>query len=335
MRSLLAIILTLWLLSSLAEAKIQVPIHYAALGDSYAAGDGAGSKRLWPRDAACGRFSGAYPYQILDNTDLEFATHWPYYENRACSGATTTSLLWKQVPWYANKDLITIQIGGNEVDFFPVLNECIQQWHPLSSCDRELDRARNLVQSTAFMERFDGMLKFVMRHVHGEALVLVLGYAEFFNAETDQCNAVTFSLTNPANVLSNKLRRDFNALVVMLNDVIGASAAAHGAVYVDIDKTFEGHRFCEPGVTEPRADNNDTWFFRQSSEKNVVVTEDIQHGVPDQGRLSVTNPFRRFADLTRAFHPTVNGHAAITGTIIEVVKEQMGETRLALKLQST
>lgn len=334
MRCLLAVILPLWLLSSLAAAKIQAPIHYAALGDSYAAGDGAGSKRLWPRDAACGRFSGAYPYQILDNTDLEFASHWPYYENCACSGATTTSLLWKQVPWYANKNLITIQIGGNEVDFFPVLNECVQQWHPLSSCDRELRRARNLVQSTAFIKRFDGMLNFVMRHVPGEALVLVLGYAEFFNAETDQCNEVTFSLTNPANVLSNRLRRDFNALVAMLNDVIRASAAAHGAVYVDIDKTFKGHRFCEPGATEPRTDNDETWFFRETPEQNDAVAENPQNSVPDQQRLLATNPFRRFADLTRAFHPTVNGHAAIAETIIEVVKEQIDETQPALNLQS-
>jgi len=325
MYSLLAAKIALWLLSSLAEAKIQVPIHYAALGDSYAAGDGAGLKHLWPSDAACGRFSGAYPYQVLDNTDVEFSPHWPYFEDRACSGATTTSLLWKQVPWYSNKNLITIQIGGNEVDFFPVLNECVQQWHPLSSCSRELDRARKLVQSTAFLERYHSMLSFVMRHVPKEALVLVLGYAEFFNAETDQCNEVTFSLTNPANVLSNRLRRDFNAIVALLNDVIRASATAHGAVYVDIDKTFGGHRFCERGIIEPRPDNNETWFFRESPEQNAVGTEKSRHDASDQQRLSATHPSRRFAELTRAFHPTVNAHAAIAATIMEIVKEQVGD----------
>lgn len=79
-------VIPLWLLSGISAATSQRPIHYLALGDSYAAGDGAGPKRLWPSDIACGRFSGAYTYQVLDNPDVAFASHWPSYENRACEG---------------------------------------------------------------------------------------------------------------------------------------------------------------------------------------------------------------------------------------------------------
>ncbi|KAK5938568.1 hypothetical protein PMZ80_008757 [Knufia obscura] len=326
--NLLATLLALLLLSSSSQAKIRAPIRYLALGDSYAAGDGAGPKRLWPADAACGRFSGAYTYQILNNTDPAFAIHWPHYENHACGGATTSTVLWKQSFALLHKDLITIQVGGNEVDFFPVLNECIQQWRPLSSCDRELTRARSLVQSAAFVERFYDMLGAIKRHAGDETLVFVLGYARSFDAETDQCNGVSFSLTNPANVLSNELRRDFNELVVMLNDVIRASAEAHGAVYVDIDAAFEGHRFCEPGVREPRPDNEDTWFFRETPQRHSAMADGFLRSNSEQEPVSMRHPFRRFADLMRSFHPTVNGHAAISERIVDVLKAQMSEGEL-------
>ena len=326
--SWLPIFLSLAAFPTLVVAWIQEPLHYAALGDSYAAGDGAGPKLLWPSDSACGRFSKAYAYQILNSTDPAFASHWPAFVNNACGGATTHSLLWEQLHLTEHKDLITIQIGGNEADFFLVLNECIQQWHPLSTCDRELTRARNLIESTALLERFDDMLGFVKRRVADGAMVLVLGYPKFFNDKTDQCNSATFSYTNPANVLSNKLRREFNALVVMLNDVIRASAEAHGASYVDIDTAFEGHRFCERGVTEPRADNEDTWFFRETPSQGVATVEELQRGRYDRQSLLVTNSLKKFADLTRTFHPTVNGHAAIAKKIIEAVRVQMQELEL-------
>ena len=56
-------------------------ISYAALGDSYASGDGAGSSKLLPNwDISCGRFSEAYPVQLANSTNLEIRldfTTWP------------------------------------------------------------------------------------------------------------------------------------------------------------------------------------------------------------------------------------------------------------------
>lgn len=308
--------LTVLLLAQLACSML---VTYAALGDSYAAGDGAGSSRWLPHlDPACGRFSEAYPAQIARNDSLGIDV----FHNVACGGATTKTIVYKQMSYLREADLVTIQVGGNEVDFFPVLNECIQQWRPLSTCDREINRARSLIQSTQFLQAFDDMIRHATRKTDMWTQVLVLGYATFFNTQTEQCNKVSFSKTNKANVLSNRLRASFNDLVIMLNTVIEASARAHGATYVDIDALFEGHRFCEEGVEEPRPDWEGTWFFREAPNMAVEQSEwQLETQADHRSQLRSPMPLSKFSDLTRTFHPTARGHKAIAQHISSMIKE--------------
>lgn len=313
------ILLTLLFWCCVARAEIK---SYAALGDSYPAGDGAGLPYHLPSpNALCGRFSEAYPFQIADALGLSNTWFHHPFHNEACGGATTDSVMLKQLYHVRHADLITIQVGGNQVDFFPVLNECIQQWHPLSSCDHELEKARSQIQSPHFARAFDRMVKLASHVKHEDAALLVLGYARFFNAETDQCNGISFSKTNEANVLSNELRRAVNGLVVMMNDVIRASAEAHGAVYVDVDRVFEGHRFCEKGVIEPKPDWEGTWFFREAEKAENHALEIQGHDKAwSQGAqtLGKSGLLSHFADLTRTFHPTIPGHAAIAKEIVSI-----------------
>lgn len=333
------LLLYIVLLSSLGAAYGHDVRSYLAMGDSYPAGDGAGHAKYGPGySIKCGQFSEGYPVKIAER--LGIPAGWlgsNTFLNKACGGATTETVHWHQIRSLEHKsfDLATVQIGGNEVGFFPVLNECIQQWHPLSSCDRELIRARELIQSTAFVERFDRMMNeaeyLKARGWLPDTDLLVLGYTRFFNEKTTQCNNVTFSLTNPANVLSQELRHDFNRLVILLNAVIKASAEAHNATYVDIDKVFEGHRFCEEGITEPHPDWAGTWFFRETSRRvQDMVLELVLHENGDAAQVHLssdserdglsmksTNPLKRFAELTRTFHPTVEGHHAIADRVLE------------------
>lgn len=312
---------------------------YLAMGDSYPAGDGAGHARYGPGySVKCGQFSEGYPVIIAERLGIPAGWYGSNtFNNKACGGATTATVRWHQI-WsleHSNFDLATIQIGGNEVDFFPILNECIQQWHPLSTCDRELIRARQLIQSTSFRERFDKMMStgayLKQRGWLPDTQLLVLGYAKFFNEATTQCNKVSFSLTNPINVLSQKLRHDLNELVTMLNDVIRASVEAHNATYVDIDEVFEGHRFCEKGVTEPHPDWEGTWFFRETSRETQGLAPDfvlkrankVYAPLDTERDLQsvISSSLGRFAELTRTFHPTVEGHHAIADKILEVLSE--------------
>jgi hypothetical protein len=111
---------------------LQVPAHasssfivsYAALGDLYAIGAGAGFLQLPPHlDVGCGRFSEAYPVQVAKSSSLEIEES--QFRNLAYGGASTASVLHGQVLYIGDSRIVTLTVGGNEVDFFAVLNECI------------------------------------------------------------------------------------------------------------------------------------------------------------------------------------------------------------------
>jgi hypothetical protein len=285
---------------------------YAALGDSYATGAGAGSPRLPPNfDIGCGRFSDAYPVQVANSTSLDIDES--HFRNLACGGASTASVLHGQVPRIGDSQIVTLTVGGNEVDFFAILNECIYLWRPFSTCEKELQRSRSLIESSEFIDNYNKLVKGAVQALQPGARLLSTGYARFFNQETERCSHISFSKTDPKNLLTRPLRAKLNDLISRLNDVIDAAARAHGAQYVDIDGAFEGHRFCEDGVPEPVPDRRDTWFFSMTyaSDNGVGKGENP----PDIVQQILLNPFKDFLDYARTFHPTSLGHTAIKDEI--------------------
>ena len=291
------------------------PIHslsYAALGDSYAAGDGAGSPRLPPhRDFGCSRFTGAYPVQLAGNISLLIPPS--QFSNLACGGASSTSVRTAQIPYIGDEDVVTVTVGGNEIDFFVVLNACVHQWFPGGDCERELVRAREAVQSDVFLRRYGDMIAAAKGRMSVDARLMVTGYARFFNQRTGQCDHASFSRRDPEQYLTKGMRSSFNAIVSMLNDVIRASAEAHGVEYVDIDELFEGHRFCEEGVKEP-SNTNQTWFFNLKYPAPEVYNADQQ--------ILPGGPIRDYLDMTRAFHPTALGHEAISRKLASIIRHK-------------
>lgn len=291
---------------------------YAALGDSYAAGDGAGHPLAF---SSCARFSDAYPIQIANSTELDISD-W-HFRNLACGGATTYSVLHTQVPLIGRSDVVTLQVGGNEADFFRVLNECVHQWQPLSTCEQELAKARRSAQDSDFISRYSDMLKRALEWAKVDARILVLSYAAFFNAETDACSKATFSKTRPQNYLTKERREELNDLVRTVNMIIKSTAEAAGAEYVDIDAIFEGHRFCEEGVREPNSDTERTWFFNQifdAYEGPSVAVHQLrgQQEVIAQQDKQAESP-KDFFELTRVFHPTSMGHKAIAEHVVSII----------------
>jgi lysophospholipase L1-like esterase len=288
---------------------------YSALGDSYATGAGAGSPTLFPLvDIGCGRFSDAYPIQLANSTALNVAHS--DFRNRACGGASTFSVLRDQVPWIRKDDIVSVTVGGNEVDFFLLLNECIYQWHPLSTCEAEWRRSRTLIESGEFVDNYEAMVKGTVKRLKpdGGGMLFVTGYARFFNEETVACDHASFSTRDPRNTLTRPMRRRFNDLIRSLNDVIRAATETHGATYVDIDSIFEGHRFCEDGVEEPDVTRSDTWFFNTKNVPGALLLgSDPEAHFTQQGLF---DPIVDFMNFTRTFHPTSLGHKAIKNAIL-------------------
>lgn len=280
---------------------------YTALGDSYATGNGAGSHG----HSLCSPFSDAYPIQLTK------AIGPVLFQSTACGGATTSSVFWHQLDSIGDSDLVTLTVGGNEVDFFGVLNECVYQWRPLGTCEYESRKSRRLIESRRFVDSYARMVRLARHRMKPSGRLLVTGYATFFNEETTTCDGVTFSIRNPEQFLTRQLRRDLNHLVRMLNHVIRSAAEAAGAEYVDMDEMFEGHRFCEDGVSEPDDMRSDTWFFNlEYGSGNERVAEEVQRGAHSQ-EVFPDGFGKWYMGVTRVFHPTKEGHGGIRDAVVK------------------
>ncbi len=232
---------------------------YAALGDSYATGAGAGRSSPWfPHgDPFCGRFSDAYPVKMAN--DPRFAH--VKFNNLACGGTTTTSVRLTQVPLIGDADIITLTVGGNEVEFFSLVNECVYLWRPTRGCEKQIEISKAMIEGQKFRQSFEKMLAAALEGKRSTRRLLVTSYARFFNDSTVQCDSLSFSKTHPDAKLTKALRSQLNGLMDALNDQIRLASLTQGAEYVNIDPVFEGHRFCEGKIGRSE---NESWFFRRA-----------------------------------------------------------------------
>jgi GDSL-like Lipase/Acylhydrolase family len=279
---------------------------YTALGDSYATGYGAGTNTL----SVCRPFSDAYPAQLAK------AIGPVLFQNAACGGAVTSTVIWDQLGWIGESDLVTLTVGGNEADFFRVLNECVYQWHPLRTCEAELRTSRRVIESSRFGESYAKMVRLGVHRMKPAGRLLVTGYATFFNEDTSGCDRISFSKRNPEQFLTQELRRELNQLVRLLNHVIRDTAEAAGAEYVNIDEMFAGHRFCEDGVSEPDTSRSDTWFFNLGDDDSPA-SESKTERYPSSQEILLARSGNWYDNVAKVFHPTSNGHRGIRDAIVK------------------
>ncbi|RYP12542.1 hypothetical protein DL765_007244 [Monosporascus sp. GIB2] len=133
----------------------------AAIGDSHAAGIGAGDRlgnllgALDPtsgeprhalssssfdgncithmcEDWSCSRHDHAYPYLINNDRRLGDPSG-RNFQFRACSGAVTQDVLENQIPSVdSGQQVVLLSIGGNDAELLHVLNQCVFQWGVLN-----------------------------------------------------------------------------------------------------------------------------------------------------------------------------------------------------------
>lgn len=195
-------------------------VHYVALGDSYSAGTGAGN---YGSSGACTRSANAYP-QLWANQHAPESFAFP-----ACAWATTKDVLEKQVGTLsATTTLVTITIGGNDVDFAGVMATCSTGGD--QAC---LDK---IASSTAKAEAvLPGDLDRTYRAIAERApsaRVIVLGYPRIFASGPAFC---TISLTK---------RTALNKAADRLNAIIADRAAAAGFAFSAVADEFAGHGVC-------------------------------------------------------------------------------------------
>lgn len=211
------------LTATASPANASGPISYAALGDSYSSGDGAGNYS----DGSCLESANAYP--VLWHT-----SHGGTFTNETCAGATTADVLSSQLgPLSASTTLVSITIGGNDVGFSSVLITCVLG--STNDCVNAVKNAENQANTT-LPGKLNNVLSAIKAHAP-DAQVVVLGYPQFYDlAKSPTCIG-----------LSTTDRKYLNQGASVLDSQIQAAAGRYGDRYVDVNPYFAGHQICDSG----------------------------------------------------------------------------------------
>jgi lysophospholipase L1-like esterase len=209
---------------------------YVALGDSFSSGDGA--LGYIPESGACRQSTNAYPRVLAAGRipGVQIPSELIFY---ACSGAKVADVRNNQLPLFRTIDassvkLVTITIGGNDVDFVRALATCYGGPFPQRAtvaCLRQTPDVTRAITQQA------GPLRTLFRSIKASApnaRVLVLGYPDFFpQRPTRDC--LGFSATSQAWI---------NTEEQVLNSVIQAAALQAGVEFISTYGAFVGHDIC-------------------------------------------------------------------------------------------
>jgi lysophospholipase L1-like esterase len=191
---------------------------YVPLGDSYAAGTGAGSYL----DLRCWNSRAGYPSLIDADAGVTLTAR------ATCSGATTTDVINTQVKSVtAATTAVTLTIGGNDLGFSSVVSSCFI-FVSASRCNTALTAAETKLANGTLSTAIASTLA-AIKAKSPAARVVVTGYPLLVH--------------NPA---AGSSGARINADTVVLNDKLEAAVAAavaggQNVRYVDVEAAFAGH----------------------------------------------------------------------------------------------
>lgn len=212
---------------ALVMALVPAPVapsaapELVALGDSYAAGLGAGEES----SDDCRQSPHAYPrlYAARTGASVVFA---------ACSAATTSEVTRQASRITAATSLVTITVGGNDAGFKEVMTTCTLDTD--DACEQRVATAEKFVREE-LPGRLDGLYGAVRSRT--SAKVVVVGYPRLFSFDS-WC------------LVSGRKREALNRAVDVLTEVVSGRVKAAGFVFADVRGAFDGHGACgeEPWV---------------------------------------------------------------------------------------
>jgi lysophospholipase L1-like esterase len=228
--ALAAALATLAMAAGLAAAPAQAAdkTKYVALGDSYAAGQGAG---LYKNDV-CYRSENAYSELAAATKAIKLVT------NAACSGNTTQDVVDSQLR-QLNKttELVTITAGGNNLGFGDIVTNCGSAiFDPAfaGACAEASATAKARIVTGQLAGDVAAMIQSV-KAAAPNAKIVVTGYPYLFDpiptGLTDSTSKFIYQATDLANGLNESI-----ALAVGATD-----PAATRVKYVDVRTAFTGH----------------------------------------------------------------------------------------------
>jgi lysophospholipase L1-like esterase len=195
--------------------------RYVALGDSYAAGRGAGSYL-----DGCLHTRASYP-RLLDRLKGITLTR-----DASCNGATTADVMNLQISALtARTSLVTLTVGGNDLNTAAIAGACVVD--PSSAqCQTLLAQAQALLTSGALVGRLINTYA-VIAAAAPRARIVVTGYPYLF--ETPGSADPRLPIISALNSATAALNSVINGAVLKVQS---AGADIH---YVDVTAAFARH----------------------------------------------------------------------------------------------
>lgn len=219
---------TLAMAAGLAAVPAQAvdKAKYIALGDSYAAGQGAGEYK----NDTCYRSANSYSELAADTKAIKLVT------NAACSGKTTQDVVNTQLlQLNTTTQLVTITAGGNNLGFGDIVTNCGSANPDLAAaCNNATTTAMGLLVSGTFARDVASMIRSVQAAAPN-AKIVVTGYPYLFDPIPD-------GLTDPM----SQFIYQATYLADQLNEKIADAASATNTQYVDVRTEFAGHGILSP-----------------------------------------------------------------------------------------
>ena len=136
---------------------------WVALGDSYAAGPGAG-KDVDDGMPDCMRGEQAYPYHLQQDRNFPGPSGWagprPEFIMKACTGDKTHNMTdpdnpnYQLAPVSRYTNAVTLSIGGNDVGFAKILKACVFLEFGGPTCDEAVAKARVKLYGKEFADKY-------------------------------------------------------------------------------------------------------------------------------------------------------------------------------------
>ncbi|MDI1488653.1 MAG: hypothetical protein OHK93_007928 [Ramalina farinacea] len=238
----------------------------------------------------------------------------------ACSGAKIRSILDEQVPLLNDdQQVITMTVGGNDVGLADILNACVFQWWPFSSgCHQAIETSRELIEggfSADLVQLLKAITPKLSRDPTNPGKLYVIGYADFFNSSTTQCDSTTWAFWyNIGNkqYLNQDVRKPLNELVDAVNKRISDAVKAAGdqAIFVDWHEyaAYDRGRYCEDGVIEPAPNRPGLMFYEWDTVDPDEDVERLQQLAPNVDDGTFAGEVNKFVNWTvdRKQHHTLH-----------------------------
>ncbi len=226
---------------------------WIALGDSYAAGPGAGTPLPHEVYTTCYRTDQAYAPQLESAGTFRTGYGAPHLYFIACTGAITSDVMSQQSPKVTSNDkILTLSIGGNNLGFSSILKSCIYGAFILGRCQTLIANARNTLYSAQFYHDYQSMLSAVTNNANFcpekedtqdpnncRTVLYQTAYPSFFDDFTVLCNSISFSPVgnfagpNLPQALRSQLNGLGQELNTMLNVFIDSYNGAHAVNGID------------------------------------------------------------------------------------------------------